>query len=535
MSSTSDLNIKEDCECCCDTFNKSTRKRIVCYKCNYEICRSCVERHTLNISNKCNCMNCHMEWTLKFMMDNLTKTFITHKYRVHRENIIYDMERIHIPGTMVEVERLNQIPNNENKIEFIKDKIEDFNERANKLRMQLRLYECRIWNLQHNLHENYNEDRRSIHMENYEDSNGVYQTDTKYVYNRKCPGDNGECQGFLNDKSWKCGICSTLVCAKCNSIKNINNRDEHVCKDDDIETMKLLRKDTKPCPKCGKLIYKISGCNHMMCTECHTSFQWNTGELLKGNNTNPHYYEWLRVENNGIIPRNPGDNPYEINCEILPHTNDFLHYLNDQIINSLSAEYCSVKIYRFLQEVHQIANDINTIGNPELDRMQGISEFERNRKDRVKFLTKQIDEETYKTKIFIKDREYDKTMELGEIKNTFYMAVRDILNQMMQTNIQSRMDEILTFIIQLVNLINYINQQFIEYSRTYMLPNIIIYGINNYIISNLYINNNKKLTEHEILEDKMRRYANILNEICYSKRGKSYEIKYDISIFQLID
>jgi hypothetical protein len=40
-------------------------------------------------------------------------------------------------------------------------------------------------------------------------------------------------------------------------------------------------------------------------SQCHTTFDWNTGEIETGVIHNPHYYEYQRK--NGTLQRNPGD------------------------------------------------------------------------------------------------------------------------------------------------------------------------------------------------------------------------------------
>ena len=45
----------------------------------------------------------------------------------------------------------------------------------------------------------------------------------------------------------------------------------------------------------------------MFCIECHTAFSWNTLRIENGVIHNPHYFEYQRRVNNGVVPRNPLD------------------------------------------------------------------------------------------------------------------------------------------------------------------------------------------------------------------------------------
>ena len=67
----------------------------------------------------------------------------------------------------------------------------------------------------------------------------------------KCPIEN--CNGFLNE-DWVCGICENKICKHCME----KEEEGHVCKESNIETVKLLKKDSKPCPKCGEFINKTT-------------------------------------------------------------------------------------------------------------------------------------------------------------------------------------------------------------------------------------------------------------------------------------
>ena len=74
-----------------------------------------------------------------------------------------------------------------------------------------------------------------------------------------------------------------------------------------FESAKLIKQETKPCPTCGVRIYKISGCDQIWCVECKVAFSWKTGIIDKGVIHNPHFYEHMKNNNNGIAPRNPHD------------------------------------------------------------------------------------------------------------------------------------------------------------------------------------------------------------------------------------
>ena len=113
------------------------------------------------------------------------------------------------------------------------------------------------------------------------------------------------CSGFLSTR-WKCMVCELITCRQCGVSKN--NPDSHECLPDDVASMELVRKDSKPCPKCSSMIYKISGCSQMYCVKCFTAFDWTTLRIERGRIHNPHYYEIQRqLSADGQIPREAGD------------------------------------------------------------------------------------------------------------------------------------------------------------------------------------------------------------------------------------
>ena len=126
--------------------------------------------------------------------------------------------------------------------------------------------------------------------------NSDYSAPMSVVFTQSCP--SAECRGFLAD-DWVCGICKDTFCEKCHEVFH----EGHSCNPDTVKTIKLLKRDTKPCPKCNIPIHKIEGCAQMWCTQCHTAFDWRTGHIETGRIHNPHYFEFKkRTREHGDIP-----------------------------------------------------------------------------------------------------------------------------------------------------------------------------------------------------------------------------------------
>jgi hypothetical protein len=107
-----------------------------------------------------------------------------------------------------------------------------------------------------------------------------------------------KCQGYISPDENECMICKRIYCKDCGEecktqpVKPVKSF--HTCNPDTVKTLKLLNRDTKPCPNCKERIYKISGCDQMFCTNCHTAFDWQSNTVIKGKIHNPHLTEYLQ-------------------------------------------------------------------------------------------------------------------------------------------------------------------------------------------------------------------------------------------------
>jgi hypothetical protein len=241
------------------------------------------------------------------------------------------------------------------------------------------------------------------------------------LFVRACPA-NG-CRGFLST-AWKCGMCDVFVCPQCHEIKGEARDTPHECNPENIETARLLAKDTKPCPSCGTRIFKIEGCDQMFCTQCHTAFSWRTGAIEKGNIHNPHYYEYLRQQNQGM--RNVGDIP----CGGIP----FYTFLHRHV-----SKYMKKHEYDDLQPFHRLVGEV-------MDLRTWYQEHtaQDTQAIRVKYLLRDYDDKAFKKLLHMKAKAHEKMTNIDQVLDMFVMAATSILQRIQTLNTHKELLEIFT-------------------------------------------------------------------------------------------
>lgn len=251
---------------------------------------------------------------------------------------------------------------------------------------------------------------------------------------KKC-GDP-ECRGFLSTR-WKCGLCEKQTCMDCHEIKHDDDDNPHVCDPNVVETIKLLKTDTKNCPSCQTSITKIDGCDQMWCTQCKTGFSWSTGKIeMKLHN--PHYYEWRRQ--NGGLDREPGDNQ-----QCVTPTDIFNNILNSVAIElNLKTEL----IEKCRQCIHNSAYNQNP----------PIPDFEIYR---IQYLRNQIDVEDFKSTLIRLNKAYSKKHELYTVYELLATTFSDIMRRFCM-NFQDT-----SVLAELNTIIDYVNGCFADIAYSY--------------------------------------------------------------------
>lgn len=241
---------------------------------------------------------------------------------------------------------------------------------------------------------------------------------------RACPAEG--CRGFLSAR-WKCGLCEKYTCNECHALKEQDK--EHVCNPDELATAKLLNKDTKPCPKCASMIFKIDGCDQMWCIECKTAFSWKTGRI-ETRIHNPHYFEYLRRTNNQQTLEN-------LNQQVQRDFNCGRHcFLNYDFINQLERKFRN--IYNnadkrlVLRHISGICNALNHLEYNEKRSKFDTDENELN-KERLRirrmYLKNQYTKEDAKSALVRIHKDYDKRKEYCDLLDMYLQTLDDILRR----------------------------------------------------------------------------------------------------------
>lgn len=420
-----------NCNICTERFNKSNHSKVSCSVCLDITCSECTERYLLMTTENAHCMSCRAAWNREALESSgLSKKFITKDYKKRREDVLFERERGMMPGTQPLVEK--QIV-----IRRLNKEVKDIEIEINKGQQKYQT-DCNI-PLQVIADEIMSESNLDCVMARLDKAYQTYlpysmlgheknkktaqiaalnylNVDTKREarkFVRACP-QNG-CSGFLST-AWKCGVCENRACPDCHEPKE----DEHVCKKECLETAQLLARDTKTCPKCAALIFKIEGCDQMWCTQCTTAFSWRTGHIEVGRIHNPHYYDYQR--NAGRIQREIGDIP----CGGMPMDTLLIRAARELAVK------CTLEMQIIRYHLH-----IQHVLMP-----TWVPRWTDNQDLRIAFMLKDINEDIFKKKIQQREKENQKRGEISNIMNTYQVVTSEIMQRLVSARLPAEYNEI---------------------------------------------------------------------------------------------
>lgn len=449
------------CNICADTYNRSTRICIKCPYCDFEVCRTCCETYILSEPNpRCMHPDCYKEWSRKFLSDKLTQVFLNKKYVPHMENILFDKEKALLPAAQEIVEEKIRKKN-------IREQMKHIDEEINALQVKK-------WELERDIYGNSKAERKE--------------------FVRQCPANN--CRGFLSTQ-WKCGICELWTCPDCHEVKGTLRDGDHTCDPNNLETARLLEKDSKPCPSCHSMIFKIYGCNQMFCTMCKTAFDWVTGRINRTNIHNPHYFEWIRQQEatQPAIHNAPEDMCRErlshvdatnVNNAAKKHSLLYTPIRKESYTYTFGGKTYSHDGERSSQNTYQppkedqkgrdlidtfrhIIRQVIHLTQVELTTFSIADYVQSNQWIRVAYLEGIVTEEDFKKHIQRNDKRNRKNIEISQVIQFVGTAAGDIIHRIIQHLNDADPNEynLEQFKMELDGLVAQANELFIDIARTY--------------------------------------------------------------------
>ena len=420
------------CNICCDEYdpNPELNEFLTCSYCHHVSCYNCAEKYITIELKEPNCMACDKIWSREFVMEKFDTKWVKKIFLPHIGALIMEQEKMLLPDTQKEAQlvlqirklqdELKKIPNNQKLERKYKNQPEEL-KTIIEIKKNLR---TEITNLQ----------LQTFTYGVAAEAQGQAQAQTKKpVYILKCPEDN--CRGFIEDKTFKCGICDTHVCDKCHlsveckaNVAGPSHKSTHKCKKEDILSAQAIQNETRPCPKCMSPIWKVSGCDQMFCTQCHTSFSWLTGKIENNILHNPHFYEWLAEAGNNINNQNLEN----VACGELPHPQIYMAKIQSLIRHSgnRNAEHYN------LTEIYRLINHINHI-LPDYASNRVKTNFDL----RVQFLTNIIDEESWCMKLMNREKKKQKIRAIRELLELYIVILTDMVRQLMYMPVDVQADK----------------------------------------------------------------------------------------------
>jgi len=256
-----------DCDICFTKINK-LNKQVNCFHCQKNSCKNCITKWIAE-KNIVTCLHCNKEWDIVFIFDNLGPSFVEHIIKVQK-NVIIQQEK----NFMIESQQFLKFESSylENKNKYM-DYFNMYNEckKTNHLLLKEKYTSLDIFENEKftkcKLLEHINTQKQkyySIFMAYYKtflNGDMLYLENMNLVEKNKssypvCPCIDTRCKGHIFTNNFSCTVCNIVICKNCHELLNEN----HICKTENIESIKSIVKSTKPCPKCGCRINKIDGC-----------------------------------------------------------------------------------------------------------------------------------------------------------------------------------------------------------------------------------------------------------------------------------
>ena len=399
------------CPVCCSAFTVARRTPVTCAHCEFAACQECYRAYVVSSVQDPHCMSCRRAWPRDVIMQTFPATWLNGDFKKHRETVLVERERQLLPETQElvptyrEVQSLRAaLPSKMQRLETLKNEWRRLSHDASRFRA------ARLE--QHILHGD-------------DQASGSSSRTQRRGFSCPCPVDT--CRGFM-DVGMLCGVCGATACNACGVLLGAQ---DHECDPDIKKNFDTIKKQTRPCPKCAVPTFKISGCNQMWCTSCHTAWDWESGNVVRSVIHNPHYFQYLRDRSTtGEIPRQQGDGDgeQEIRC------NEGRNWPSGQLVARRMGELFSTAQrvrcdeYRTVfAEITSLQRQLVHLSEVEIPALQYRYRNTDNLDLRLKYLTNELSREDFKMMLQRREKKREKDLAAREIYEVLVNVGRDTL------------------------------------------------------------------------------------------------------------
>ena len=443
-------------ECCVCDEEFTQRRTVTCPKCLEVACKNCLKQYIEMSGTDACCLNGDCKaavWTRRFLTENFGSSYVNGKYKKMIDTIRVDRVVATNSRFMEEAQLYKTMKEKKARMDLLRVEINKVKDQIRKIRNEFsELKKVRkiaghfpedmipaVKKLKDNRKELRNELNRfdsvlsraeleyHLAQESFETKceNGDGKG-KKVIYQKACP--QSDCNGFLSQKG-VCGICKIHVCSKCNVAKGTTKGEiaTHECKEEDIESVKAILKETKPCPRCGTRIHKIDGCDQMWCPYCQdkygegTTFSWQTGKIERGRIHNPHYVEHMQKRGGNL--REVGD----VHCGGLPQLWQFDWILTLAPFGSYQGSMPRAVRVRTMNVLRRVTEINQYVLNPLREKMR---EQNVHRMTQIKYLLGEISDKKFKTAISKTEKKREKDQEVLDIFEVVVTILTEKINHL---------------------------------------------------------------------------------------------------------
>ena len=385
--------------------------------CLVQVCIKCLQKWiTINKHKDPNCPNCLKMASMDHIYEIMDGSFLNNQFYLDRSDLLFQNEKYYF---IQDMESVNAELKRRNLMIQLR--------RLYSKKRQLKRTKKNLSEIDREIGKLTNEKSKYL-----KDGKKNARDDGKILIH--CPGKS--CRGMILEHNMQCCLCEAKICFDCLLILDAN----HECAQNDIETAKDIKNNTKPCPNCGIRIYKISGCDQMWCTRCHTTFSFSSGKKM--NETmihNPHYFEY-------IFHQETNDNN---------HCTNFLNYIVSSINRNGQLECYRPRILQLVQKIYHYERYI--LIKYQVDPLRTNSDL------RFKYLLNEITEEDMKRILMKREKRNLKKNAVFSNIDILVQSLKDILIRLVNdqgAHFQNYEDEIKKIIQYCYNIGEEINKNY---------------------------------------------------------------------------